>query len=113
MELPDFERLRYLAEEKPEELERLRMLYSQHLIDRAPEKLRRKLQGLLFKIDMETRRSKNSIDSCIKISRMMMDSFSELQDALNCRATQDVDRPRQQTVFSDNIIPFPEKSKLQ
>ena len=52
MELPDFERLKYLAEQKPEELEQLRMRYCQELIDNAPERFRRKLSGLLFRIDI-------------------------------------------------------------
>ncbi len=113
MELPSFDRLRYLAEQRPEELEQLRLEYCQRLIDNAPEHFRRKLAGLLFKINMETRRSKNSIHSCIKLSRMMMESFSELQDALNFAKTDEEDKSSAQNIDCDNIIQFPDKKPLQ
>jgi hypothetical protein len=113
MELPDFERLKYLAEKRPEELEQLRLAYCQQLIDNAPEHFRKKLAGLLFKINMETRRSKNSIHSCIKLSRMMMDSFNELQDALNFpKLPADGDMPAD-AIGRDNIIKFPARTPLQ
>ena len=108
MELPDFESLKYLAEEKPEELEQLRLRYCQALIDNAPPRFRRKLLGLLFRIDMETRLSRNSIQSCIRLSQMMMDSFNDLQDALNV-STQLRRQQVQPDVKSppDNVIAFP------
>ena len=111
MELPDFEHLMYLAEKNPDELERLRRDYCQQLIDNAPEKLRRKLAGLLFKINMESRRSKNSIHCCIKISQMMMESFGELQAALNssCATVDKVTVVK--NIHANNIIVFPGKNR--
>ena len=109
MELPNFERLKYLAEKRPEELEQLRLAYCQQLIDNAPEHFRKKLAGLLFKINMETRRSKNSIHSCIKLSRMMMDSFNELQDALNFSKMPEQKDSSTDVMTRDNIIKFPDR----
>ena len=74
MDLPSFDYLVELAENNPEELDALRGRYNQQLIDAAPDRLKRRLSGLLFKIDMEKRRSKNSTQCCISNSRLMMDS---------------------------------------
>ena len=111
MELPNFERLKYLAEEHPEKLEEIRNAYCQRLIDNAPEQFRRKLSGLLFKINMETRRSKNSIQSCIRISEMMMDSFNELREVLN--DVQGKGRTQTKPPCSNNVIPFRRPDSIQ
>jgi len=109
MELPDFESLKYLAEENPEALEQLRLRYCQELIDSAPERLRRKLAGLLFRIDMESRLSRNSIQRCIRLSQMMMESFTELQDALKCSSHLQTGNQKPPSRPVDNIIQFPRK----
>ena len=82
MDLPDFDYLLELAENNPEELDALRCRYNQQLIDAAPDRLKRRLNGLLFKIDMEKLRSKNPTQCCINISRLMMDSFVDLQSSI-------------------------------
>lgn len=107
MELPDFESLRYLAEEKPEELEQLRQRYCRELIDNAPERFRHKLSGLLFRIDMENRLGRNSIQRCVRLSQMMMDSFSELQDALKFSSQFQQRAQKKSSTSVDNIIQFP------
>jgi hypothetical protein len=109
MELPDFESLKYLAEENPEALEQLRQRYCRELIDSAPERFRRKLAGLLFRIDMESRLSRNSIQRCIRLSQMMMESFTELQDALKCSSRLQAYTPKRASRSVDNIIQFPRK----
>lgn len=106
MELPDFDYLLSLAKENPEELENLRNRYNQALIDSAPEPFKKRLHGLLFKIDMEKRRSKNSIQYCVTISKMMMDSFSELQEAIDHLRHVDTSKIEPVQKF-DNIISFP------
>lgn len=108
-ELPDFDYLKSLAQDNPEALEALRRDLCQRLIDRAPARLRQRLNGLMFRIDMETRRSKNAIHSCVTLSRMMMDSFSDLHEAL-----MNVEQSRQSVVPVTNkteadIISFPKK----
>ena len=52
------------------------------LIAGAPEKHRRKLRGLQFKIDMERKKAKTPMAACITISRLMYDSFYELHSTL-------------------------------
>ena len=107
-ELPDFDYLKSLAQDNPEALEALRRDLCQRLIDRAPARLRQRLNGLMFRIDMETRRSKNAIHSCVTLSRMMMDSFSDLHDAL-----LNVEKSREPEVNlhkrEADIIAFPKK----
>lgn len=78
--LPPFDELIKMSHE---ELEELRNQMVANVIDQAPDRLKRKLNGLQFKIDSTIRISKNEIDSCIRVSRMMHDSFHELKDALN------------------------------
>jgi hypothetical protein len=107
MELPDFESLKCMAEQNPEELERLRLRYCRELIDNAPERFRRKLSGLLFRIDMESRLSRNSIQRCVRLSQMMMDSFSELQSALNFSSADELPGQDKPVYNDDNVIPFP------
>ena len=108
-ELPDFDYLKSLARDNPEALEALRRDLCQRLIDRAPARLRQRLNGLMFKIEMETRRSKNAIHSCVTLSRMMMDSFSDLHDALlnieKSRAPEVTIKTRREA----DIIAFPKK----
>ncbi len=108
-ELPDFDYLKSLAQDNPEALEALRRDLCQRLIDSAPARLRQRLNGLMFRINMETRRSKNAIHSCVTISRMMMESFSDLHDAL-----RNIDNSRQPVVTVKNqheadVIIFPKK----
>lgn len=81
--LPDFEELVRLAEEDPAALEKLRQEAVNALIQNAPEQQRRRLKGLQFQIDMERQKAKNPMDSCVRISRLMHESFSKLRDTLN------------------------------
>ncbi len=82
-DLPEFDELMRLAKEDPEALERLRQEAIEDLISNAPEQHQRRLRGLQFQVDMERQKAKNPMDSCIKISRLMHDSFSKLRDTLN------------------------------
>jgi len=82
-ELPDFNELMRLAQENPDELERIRQEAVEDLITNAPSDHQRRLRGLQFQVDMERKRAKNPMDSCIRISRLMHDSFAKLRDTLN------------------------------
>ena len=104
MELPDFDYLKLLANEDPDKLERLRRLYCEQLIDSAPDRYRGRLQGLQFQIDMIKRKSKNPLHSCMQISKLMLDNYVDMQQAIkgiDCDA--DVTLPKQPH-YSDNII---------
>lgn len=82
-DLPEFDKLREMAQRNPEELEKLRVQLCDQLIQDAPEKYRRKLRGLQFRVDMERRRAKSPMAACIAISGMMHDSFDRLRQVLN------------------------------
>ncbi len=82
-DLPEFDKLREMAQNNPEQLEALRVQLCDRLIQDAPEQYRRKLRGLQFRIDMERRRAKSPMAACIAISGMMHDSFDKLRQTLN------------------------------
>lgn len=82
-DLPEFDKLREMAQRNPEQLERLRIELCDQLIQEAPEQYRRKLRGLQFRVDMERRRAKSPMAACIAISGMMHDSFDRLRQTLN------------------------------
>lgn len=80
--LPDHETLCELAENSPDKLELILRANIAALIEEASGSQRRRLQGLQFQIDVQRKLAKNPIDSCVRISRMMHDSFIELNTAL-------------------------------
>jgi len=84
---------------------------NQKLIDDAPDHMKRRLRGLLFQIDMEKRRSKNSTQCCIKLSRLMMDSFVDLQSSITSLKTDKFSGKIVQNDVLDNVIYFPGRKK--
>lgn len=81
--LPSFDELMKLAQQDPEELEKMRQHWVEETIASAPEMFQRRLKGLQFQIDMERQKSKNSLSSCVRISQMMHEGLANLRDALN------------------------------
>lgn len=81
--LPSFERLREMAIQDPEALERLRQEYVKAAINDAPEEYRPRLEGLQFQIDGQRRLSKNPMSSCISISKMMHESLHQLRNFID------------------------------
>ena len=82
IQLPEIDLLIKMAINDPQGLERIREQLCSQLIENAPQKYRKRLYGLQFQIDMERRRSKNPMHSCIKLSQMMLDSYQNMQDAI-------------------------------
>ena len=82
-DLPEFDKLREMAQRDLEQLERLRVQLCDQLIQDSPEEFRRKLRGLQFRVDMERRRAKSPMAACIAISGMMHDSFDRMRQVLN------------------------------
>lgn len=82
-EMPSFEELATLAQDAPEALEALRRKLYEQILQQAPEHMCRRLKGLQFKIDMERRRAKTPLASCLKLSSMMHESLMELKAALS------------------------------
>lgn len=97
LELPDFDQLVKLAQEDPEALEALRKKLCEALIQQAPESYQRRLRGLQFKIDMERRRAKTPMAACVKLSKLMQDSFYKLRVALNEASSQQATASAQAT----------------
>ena len=81
--IPSFEALVALAKENPAEFESLRNQLCQQLLDQAPEHISRRLKGLQFKINMERRRSRTAMKSCLELSRLMNNSLIELEEVLS------------------------------
>ena len=81
-QLPDVETLIKMAQEDPEGLEQLRQKLCTQLINNAPQKYQRRLNGIQFQINMTRRKSANELHSCIKISEMMLESYQKLQAVL-------------------------------
>jgi hypothetical protein len=82
-ELPSFETLRHLAENDPEQLERLRTELTEQLIAGAPARLQQRLRGLQFQIDARVRLASNPVAACVAVSAMMHDQLEQLRQALN------------------------------
>jgi hypothetical protein len=79
-----FNKLCKLALEDPEALEKFRLQQVELIINRAPIKHQPRLRGLQFQIDAQRALHINSpMGACLKISRMMHDSFDELYSWLN------------------------------
>ncbi|AUM11867.1 DUF3135 domain-containing protein [Ketobacter alkanivorans] len=108
-DLPEFDKLREMAQRDPEQLERLRIQLCDQLIQEAPEQYRRKLRGLQFRVDMERRRAKSPMAACIAISGMMHDSFDRLRQALNDatgNASADYINTPSREVEAGKVVPF-------
>lgn len=109
--LPSFDELKAMAAERPEELENLRKRMTDQILSDAPADRRRRLEGIVFKIDAERRRSKNPLQACIRISQMMMDSVTDLRDAVNMLGVSPVVQPIQnEALRSADIVEFKRRS---
>ena len=76
--LPSFDSLVELAKENPHQLEELRRAFTQANINSAPCHLRQRLRGLQFTIDTTLETAKTPVARCVKLSRLMHDSFGQL-----------------------------------
>lgn len=76
--LPSFESLVEIARDNPEQLDELRRAYTQANINSAPKHLRQRLRGLQFTIDSTLQSAKNPVARCVKLSRLLHESFDQL-----------------------------------
>ncbi len=82
--LPAFEVLAELARRDPAALQALGNLLTDDVIKHAPRPAsRRRLEGLKFRIEMERRRSPDPLAACVRLSKLMHESLSELHTVLN------------------------------
>ena len=109
---PSAEELMKMAQEQPEELEALRQREVERLIEKAPKEMQRRLRGLQFQIDCKRATHSTPIGACISISQMMLESFTQLNDALNGNPSEIQDEPhaakRRKADKTTNVIQFPE-----
>lgn len=89
-----------LASLSPAELEDLRQREVEAFINRAPERIQRRLRGLQFQIDARRKTHKSALGACISISQMMHESLQRLHAALQGEAL-----PVRENA---QVIPFPE-----
>lgn len=102
VKLPSFDALMVLARERPDELEAMRQDLCREIIASAPNRIKDRLEGLQFQINMERRLSKSAVGACVRISSMMNDSLQELKQVL----TEPNEYLQSKTTRSADIIPI-------
>lgn len=71
-----------LARDDPEAFERRRQQEIEAVIAQARPEHQQRLRGLQFRIDAERRRSSSPIGACVRINKLMWESFGELRQSL-------------------------------
>ena len=108
MDFPSFEELLELAKNNPESLERLRQRLIDQTIRQAPLNDQRRLRGLQFQIDAQRQIAPNPMAACLKISKMMHESLSDLCSFLQPDDSQKrVPKVDKVTDSGAAILPFP------
>lgn len=102
IELPDFDHLVTLANEDPDAFEALREKLCGQVIERAPERSKKRLEGIQFTVDMERQRCRTNVQACLRISEMMQTALVELNKTLN----KAYDTPQQTDESTADIIPL-------
>lgn len=72
----DFDEAMELARTDPEAFEQYRRYVIESLIAKAPERNRQHLRRLQWRIDQERKRAPNPTAACIRLYKMMWDSFA-------------------------------------
>lgn len=78
VELPSHAVLSEMARDDPEAYEALRHQLIDNFIDCAPTRIRPRLQGIQFRVEAVRRLSRSALGSTTKISKLMWDSFLDL-----------------------------------
>ena len=80
--LPDFDTLRFMAKNDPEELENLRLALCNKVIDEAPDHAKPRLHGLMFQINSRRSLASSEMEACEELSSMMQESLQHMQSML-------------------------------
>ena len=72
----DFDAAKELARTDPEAFEQYRHDLIETLIAKAPERNRQHLRRMQWRIEQERKRASNPLSACVKIYRMMWESFA-------------------------------------
>lgn len=108
IKIPSVEELSRMAVEEPEKLEALQTAMNKQLIESAPEHLRLRMEGLLWKVTAERRRHTNPLARCMAVSKLMMESLAELNVLLN--GAPDDGRVPEESETAD-ILKFPSRGE--
>jgi len=103
---PNIDNLFSWAENQPDLLQQWLEQEVKDLIENAPVSHQDKLRGLQFKIEMEKRRAKNPLASCIAISNLMYESFYKLKIALADVDYSNPYKPHKITENKAKVLPF-------
>lgn len=107
MALPEFDVLLDMARNNPTALETLRDELTKDVLDRArDDEQRKRLEGLVFKVDMERRRSSSPMGATIRLSEMMCKSLADLQLAIV--APDELQPEHARATAGANVIAFPQ-----
>lgn len=101
MSLPTFDQLMALFKTDPEAFESLRKRVIEEEMHNAMPRHLRRLRGIQFQIDSLRRTSKNPLDCCVKIQRVLDDKLAELSAVLYDRHC-----PAEKQIPQNNIIPL-------
>jgi Protein of unknown function (DUF3135) len=101
-----FDELLELAQRDPQALEQYRQQQIDAVIDGAPAYLRTRLEGLQFQIDAQRTLHTSPMGACVKLTQMMQDSFSQLQDMLSSATDENMTGNEQLPQKNAKILPF-------
>jgi hypothetical protein len=101
----DFDAAMELARTDPDAFEQYRQDVIEALIARAPERNQQHLRRLQWRIEQERKRASNPMSACVKLYRMMWESFAgecglidTLQNTRNSARSMQSLRPRAKVV---------------
>ena len=119
----DFDVWAALANDSPDAFDELKQRYIEAIVleyCRSREIDPRKSRGLQWRIDMEIRKSRTPLKSCLRLSSVMWDSFLEMRKALDlllveCRKYRaeatSIQPSAKMYSASAQVIPFCKRSK--
>lgn len=82
-ELPNFDTLRWLAENEPDELETLQKTLCKEAIDCCPEANKKQLISMQYHLEQQLSRCSNPYHRCYLAIRIMNDKFLALNSIIN------------------------------
>jgi hypothetical protein len=107
----DLDQLRYLARKDPVAFEDRRRELIEAVIARAPERRRRRLRGLQWRVDVVRNRSSCPLEACISLSEMMWESFAGTNGLREALKGQSI--PLERGAVAENVVPMPQKGRDQ
>jgi hypothetical protein len=103
----DFDEWNTLYKKDPEAFEKKRLECLNQCIMDAPLKYQKRLNGLMFHVNAIRQLEKNPMQTCIKMSSMMMQSLNDMRDFLNeLHALMDGKKQPGPPPISAEILPF-------